>query len=380
MHDFTPKERMMAALNLEEPDTVPVAPYVDLCYAPKLLGLKISDYSLGSNKLRAKILLAAQKRHGYDWILVFYENPKDWLENARIEQHDDRYIVIEEKKRVHGDIHTCMVYPKDDPPHYTFANLRLEYAIDELSEGFRDHEEILRSGQCEVIEILSKKVGNEVLITGTGIGGAFGSACMLVGLEQMMLALYKKPNLVKKLLRLLVRQRGEYGKALVEAGAQALWLEEVFAGTDVISPKHYEEFALPYERSQIRELKRLGVPVILYFCGNPMLLLDKIVKTEADCYAFEESKKGFNIDIVKVKEVVRDRACSFGNFDAISTLRGDIKNIEDNVNELIKNAAYGGGFILGTGSPVMKDVSPLNLDFMINVARKRGRYPMRRMP
>jgi len=53
------KERMLGAINLEEPDVMPVAPYLGSQYASKLLGLKISDY-LGSNKLRAKILLAAQ--------------------------------------------------------------------------------------------------------------------------------------------------------------------------------------------------------------------------------------------------------------------------------------------------------------------------------
>jgi len=54
------KERMLAAINLEEPDVMPVAPYLGSEYASKLLGLRISDYYLGSNNLRAKILLAAQ--------------------------------------------------------------------------------------------------------------------------------------------------------------------------------------------------------------------------------------------------------------------------------------------------------------------------------
>jgi hypothetical protein len=48
------KERMLAAINLEEPDVIPVAPYDGFWYAPKLLELRISDYYLGSNKLKAK--------------------------------------------------------------------------------------------------------------------------------------------------------------------------------------------------------------------------------------------------------------------------------------------------------------------------------------
>ncbi len=44
--ELTSKERMLAALNLEEPDLVPVAPYVGRHYIPKVMGLQISDWVL----------------------------------------------------------------------------------------------------------------------------------------------------------------------------------------------------------------------------------------------------------------------------------------------------------------------------------------------
>jgi uroporphyrinogen-III decarboxylase len=43
------------------------------------------------------------------------------------------------------------------------------------------------------------------------------------------------------------------------------------------------------------------------------------------------------------------------------------------VKEMILKLAPGGGFVLGTGSPVLKDIPPENIDAMIAAARKYGR-------
>ena len=64
------KERILDALHLKEPDVVPIAPYIGFWFAPKLLWYNISEYVLGTNKFRAEVLLNAQKRFGFDWIMA----------------------------------------------------------------------------------------------------------------------------------------------------------------------------------------------------------------------------------------------------------------------------------------------------------------------
>jgi len=377
MQKFSSKERMLAALNLEEPDVIPVAPYLGHEYAPKLLGLKISDFSLGTNKLRAKILLAAQKRHGYDMMWAESGHTHDWRKKVDIKDIGDRYIVTPKKPgwQLGGWWYSEWIIPKDDAPYHETGVLPKVEDIPELE--INDSDSILCGGELEPVEIISKRVGDQVLVT-SNIGVPFGNAAFYVGLQEWILALYRKPQLAEKAMEWCLSQTLEYAKALVQAGAEALYMEEIWASTDIISPSLYERFAFPYERLQIEKLRKLGVPLILSFCGNPMPILEKIIETKPNAHHFEESKKGFIIDIFKIREKLRGKTCFFEPFDAINLLpSGDFEAIRKSVIEIVTKTARGGGVVLGTGCPVMKDTSPESLDMMIGTARAVGKYPIR---
>lgn len=362
------KEDMIAALNLEEPEILPVAPYIDANYAPKLLGLKISDFFLGSNELQAKVILNAFQRHQYNWIMVGKNSPNNWLDNVKIIDKGDKYELFDKNSGV-----LLHILPKDGTPLYGpwsgLGDVKIDCAIEKMESEIEDYKSILKKGCCEVAKIVSQKAGKEALITGI-LGAPFGEVACRLGLKETMICLYKKPELIKTLSELVVKRYIEEARALIEVGVEAFWIEEVFAGTDIISPKHYEEFALPYEKKQVEALKRLGVYTIFYFCGNPMPIIEKITAINAHAYAFEEDKKGFRIDMPHIRNILRNKACLFGNFDAVYTLRSDPEKVEKSVTDMILKLAPGGGFVLGTGSPVMKDTPPENVDAMIAAARK----------
>jgi uroporphyrinogen-III decarboxylase len=68
-------------------------------------------------------------------------------------------------------------------------------------------------------------------------------------------------------------------------------------------------------------------------------------------------------------------ACFFEPFDAVGLLpSGDLEAIRNKVIEIVTKTATGGGVVLGTGCPVMKDTSPESLDMMITTARTVGKY------
>ena len=110
-----------------------------------------------------------------------------------------------------------------------------------------------------------------------------------------------------------------------------------------------------------------------------MPILDKIIELEPTAHHFEESKKGFIVDIYKIREKLRSKACLFIPFDTISTLSSNNQDlIESEVIEIISKTAEGGGVILSTGCPVLKDTDETSLDTMIKVARKVGKYPIKK--
>jgi len=365
------KEDIIESLNLKEPEIVPVAPYIYTNYAPKLMGLKISEFVLGSVELKAKVLINAFERHKYNWVMVSLNEPKDWLKNVLIVDKDDKYELLDKR-----DGRLISLLPKDDTPVYGpwsgFGDLKVDEAIERMEAEIEDYKEILKSGRCEVAKIVSEKIGKVVLVTAI-IGAPFGEVACRLGLRETALCLRKRPDLIKKLSELALKRCIEEAKALIEVGVEAFWIEEVFADASTIPPRRFEEIALPYEKMEIDELRRLGVYTILYFCGNAMPIIEKITSINAHAFAFEEDKKGFKIDMPHIRSILKGRACLFGNFDAINVLRKSPREVEEKVKEMILKLAPGGGFVLGTGSPVLKDVPPENIDAMITAARKYGR-------
>jgi len=365
------KKDMLAALNLEEPNYVPVAPYILSNYAPKLCNLKISDFFLGTPELKAKVLLNAWQRHRYNWILTGLWYPKDWLKNKKIIDKGDFYVIIDEK-----GMEDPIILPKDGTPIYRMGDLTPENAVEKWESELEDHQTILKKGCGEVTKIISEKAGKQALVTGI-LGAPFGDVICRLGFTEGLKCVLKNPTLIKRLSEISVKQYVEQAKALLEVGAEAFWIEEVFAGSDTISPKHFVELALPYEKMLVEEIKKLGAKTILYFCGDPMPIIERIISIPVDALAFEEDKKKIRIDIVHIRELVKGKICLFGNFDTIRTLRDKPIKVEEEVKKMILKLAPNGGFVLGTGSPVLKDVPPKNIDTMIKAARKYGKYPIK---
>lgn len=374
--ELSSKERMLAALRLEEPDVIPVAPYIGLWFAPKVMGYTISEYILGTNKFRAELLMNAQKRFGYDWIMAGTGHRHGWRASVEIKDEGDRYIVTEKDQGFSlGRWHSSSIVPKDDAPYsITGTDGYLPKIEDHVDLPVTNSESILQGGELEQMEIISKRVGEKVLVVGH-LAAPFFSSANKVGLQQWILALHRKPDLAIKLMEQSIEQSLEYAHAEVEAGAEAFYIEECFAGSDVVSPKIYEKYALPYERTQIKKLNELGIPTILSFTGNPMPILDKVMETKPTAHHFEESKKGFIVDIYKIRKKLRDKVCMFIPFDAVNLLpSNNLKAIERETMEIISKTAEGGGVVLSTGCPVLKDTSEESLDTMIKTARRVGRY------
>ena len=361
------RERMLKALDIGEPDMMPVAPYVGSWYAPRLCGLRISEYTLGNNRKRAEILMEAQRKFGYDWIMAGEGHPHGWRRTVRIRDAGSSYLVINKHNG------TTRVFPKDDVPHTPFG----EYKFEDVEKiPIQDHRDILRSGAFEPVETISKRVGKKILVS-HGVTCPWSTSRRWTGLIEWIKALYRTPDLPEKVMKHAFEHNLEHAKASVEAGAQALWVEEGSVGTDTIPPKFYEKLAFPYEYQFIRKLRELGVPAILSVTGNVMPILDKIIETNADAHHFEESKKGFAIDVSQIRERLRGRKCFFVPFDQVNLLRtGNLEAVRNGVIDIIWKTAPGGGVVLSTGSPVLRDTPVRNFEMMIRTARAVGTYPI----
>jgi len=73
-----------------------------------------------------------------------------------------------------------------------------------------------------------------------------------------------------RLMRLLADVVADFLTAQIEAGADAVQLFDSWVGA--LSPEAYREYLMPYMKEIFVRLKPLGVPVIHFGTGNPLLL------------------------------------------------------------------------------------------------------------
>jgi len=154
------------------------------------------------------------------------------------------------------------------------------------------------------------------------------------------------------------------------AGVQYLWLEECLSSADLISPRDYERFAFATTGPYIAEAKRLGLTVVLYYCGDVMSRLPWLKRLGMDALAVEESKKGFSVDIADVIAEVGDTCCVFGNVDAVQVmLEGTRATIEAEVHRQLRLGRQAGGFVLCQGSPFTLDTPAEKVGWFTGCAR-----------
>jgi uroporphyrinogen-III decarboxylase len=130
---------------------------------------------------------------------------------------------------------------------------------------------------------------------------------------------------------------------------------------------------LPYNKKLIEEIRKLGMKSIYYPCGDVRDRLELIIDIEPDCLSLEESKKGFNIDISWVDEVVSGRTCLFGNLDSIRILQnGTVDELRKEIRRQIEVGLKHGKFIMSLGSPVTP-LTPLSrVAEFIDISRKES--------
>jgi hypothetical protein len=195
----------------------------------------------------------------------------------------------------------------------------------------------------------------------------------LWGFEGLMIMVATRPDLVQYACRRFVEQSKISLRYSAFLGAAGIWLEEFF--TDMICPEAFAKLNVPYVSELIDEIRSLELKSIYYFCGNPAGKLDLLLATGADGLAFEESKKGFVLDIENIARKVHGKRTILGNLDAIHLLpSADEQALRAGIQRQIDAARENGNrFILSLRSPVTPGTSVERVQLYLRLGRKLGR-------
>jgi uroporphyrinogen decarboxylase len=138
------------------------------------------------------------------------------------------------------------------------------------------------------------------------------------------------------------------------------------AGPDLISPRLYRQFALPYEQRMAALSHDLGLPYALHICGKTNLIIDDMIATGSDALELD-----YKTDVRLACERMKGRAAFIGNIDPSGVLAlGTPALVEETTRSLLEVFAGNPRFILNAGCAIPPDTPAENLRAMIRVARE----------
>ncbi len=151
----------------------------------------------------------------------------------------------------------------------------------------------------ESIRILKQEFGDEVAILGKTMG-PWTLAYHVFGVEPFLLATVDDPAMVIEMLHRLKQFTIEFGRAQIEAGADALTLPDHATG-DLVSGEYYRRFLMELHQELVEELP---VPLILHICGATVDRMPYIAKTGMAAFHFD-SKNDPHESVDAVDEGIR---------------------------------------------------------------------------
>jgi MtaA/CmuA family methyltransferase len=332
------KERFAAALHLEQPDRVPSTSPFQAYWALAEYGVSVPE-SIAQPARAAEAVLRGQDDCPFDALEVLW----DWVAMAddlgctsRIAAEGSP-VVVGHPLASSGEAAGLKVPDLQ-------ANRRVNAAL-------------------EAAAILVGELGADFYCLAT-IPEAFTWASYLRKVDYLMTDLIRFPEQVHELMEFTTELVIEQCRVFASAGVHGLVVCDPSASGDLISPRHYEEFAAPYTRRVGQEVARLGVDQILHVCGDTSKILDLIKEARPAGFSFDTA-----VDVAAAKEALGDEVCLIGNVDPAQTLlMGTPDDVRAETQACIDKGAQGGGFVVAAGCDIGVGTPRPNLRAMIETA------------
>jgi uroporphyrinogen decarboxylase len=228
---------------------------------------------------------------------------------------------------------------------------------------------------CDLPEAIDRFKGRRAVIW-RGLDG-FHMACLLRGMENLLMDCVLNPGFVHDLMRLCNDFQTRVAVGAIERGADLVVLLDDYAdkNSPLMGPERFEMFILPYLKNTVQAVKDAGGYVIKHTDGNIWSILEPIIDTGIDAINPLEPTAG--MDIGKVKRRYGDRVCVIGNIDCGELLcRGTEEAVREAVRECIRAAAPGGGHIMSSSNSLQSGVNPDNYAALVDETKRYGRYPI----
>ena len=382
---MTPRERVLAAINHEEPDRVPLTIGVN-----NATGIKMKPYR-GIKRIAG---IEAPDNYIYDW-------PE--LGTAAIDEqtmrrlHSDVRGVLDlepatvrernRKREPHSDYIDSWgsgqteIVPGDwFPGIHPMADASKTEDLEQYG-GWPDMTDPSRVAHVKA-EAQRLADDNEFAIVATPwLLFPFERAHAMQGMETYLLNMAMNPDFARALLEKIA----DYCKQLM-----GRFLEELGDNVDIIkigddlgtqsslmiSPKMYRDMLKPVHADFISFIKaRTSAKVLFHSCGDVAPLIGDFIEIGVDILNPIQTSTGSISDLPSLKKRFGKNIVFCGGIDSHRILPfGSVGEVREEVRRVMEILGPGGGYLLGPVHTVMNDVPPENVLAMVDAVEEFGYY------
>lgn len=396
------RERVLATLNHEEPDRVPVDLGGMLSTGIHVLAYNMLKSYLGISGGRTRIYdliqqLARPEKNilemfGADvWAVI--EEPEKWkpitLPDRTIAEvpSDWNPVTLDDGSRaiIKGS-HVMFKMAKDgyyfDPVYSPLQNANVE-DLDESSWleyrpwGMHDPDS-LRRLEKEAKRLYEKT--NFALMANFG-GNIFETAYPLRGLGKFLVDMYSNQKFAEKLMDRIVEMQKKTFEEYISAVGDYVQIIQV--GDDLgtqhgpfMSLEIYRKLLKPRHRRLWQFIKKkTDAYLFLHCCGSISQFIPDLIELGVDALnPVQVSAKGMDTNRLK-KDFGDDITFWGGGCDTQKVLPyRTLRDVEEEVRRRIRDLAPGGGFVFSQVHNIQPGVPPENIIAMYRTVRKHGKY------
>jgi uroporphyrinogen decarboxylase len=375
------RERVLCALNHEEPDRVPL--FIGTSGATTVLG---PGYGRLKNHLGIKgsperwFSKALQYRWMDEEVLVRLGADARAIvpgpaESAFAKEVSDNHIIDiwgTPWQRSAGSIYFEIA---GFPLRTATLNDLEKYAWPKLTSPSRF------AGLAEQAQAIHKAGYATVLVAGVCV---FEQACLMRGIDAVLMDMAADEDLFNALMTKLKNLGVEYVDALLrEVGP---YVDVFVTGDDLgmtagpmMSPAAYRRLIKPHHADLLGAIKqRTAGKIFFHSCGNIYRLLGDLADAGVDLINPVQVSAGEMGDTARLKREFGDRLSFCGGIDTRHVMpHGTPDEVRKEVRRRIKDLAPGGGYVAAAVHCLQPDVPPENIVAMCDENRTAGQYPPR---
>jgi uroporphyrinogen-III decarboxylase len=390
------KERMLRAMNHQEPDRVPAMCQVALGHYFLHCSAAPSDIWFDSWTF-AQALVELQRRYRFDGILINLPGrPPAWkgrIESRRKDRDGERLrwksgfetvlppddnpqTFLPDGGRLPRANYFCV--DLHDPatrrlPGYVWNTWHTPELWDINAQADLSDPAAYPAWFTSTLEAVQRHASD--VSVHVEVFSPFTHLMELFGYEQALMALVDAPKLCHEALALFTRivlaQVQLYGVHRPDA----ILVSSAFAGAGFISRPMYREFVMPYEDEVFRAIRRTGCKSYVHTCGAIGDRLGLMAETAVDGIDTLDPPPLGTVDLAEAKAEYGQRFFFKGNLDSVNEmLHADDATFERAVQDRIRIGKPDGGYILSSACSVAPHVKPERLKQLVVSAEQLGKY------